>query len=210
MDVTDLKEELLLLRKENAELRRTDSAETEGQGEIMTEQRRITDELRSGVANYPFRDNRDFALFEDIADRIDAAHEEALREAYTKGREEGINASYVPADEWLAKHPYTLAELGWRQAVDADNKPIHIGSLAKYNGSVGKVTQIAYTIAAVIVTTDKWVTWKLNEVHVVDTLTVEDVLEELLHEYDRDDSELTNGEIIGRFAAKLQLAGDAE
>lgn len=131
--------------------------------------------------------------------------EEALREAYTKGREDGINASYVSADEWLANHPYALAERGWHQAVDADNKPIHIGSLAKYNGSVGKVTQIAYTLAAVIVTTDKWVTWKLNEVHVVDTLTVEDVLEELLHEYDRDDSELTNGEIIGRFAAKLRL-----
>lgn len=37
------------------------------------------------------------------------------------------------------------------------------------------------------------------------TPTVEDVLEELLREYDRDDSELTNGEIIERFAAKLQL-----
>ena len=34
----------------------------------------ITDELRHEVANYPFRDNRDFALFEDIADRIDAEH----------------------------------------------------------------------------------------------------------------------------------------
>lgn len=38
--------------------------------------------------------------------------------------------------------------------------------------------------------------------------TVEDVLAELLCEYDRDDFELT--ELIERFAAKLQLAGDAE
>ena len=36
--------------------------------------------------------------------------------------------------------------------------------------------------------------------------TVEDVLEELLLEYDRDDSEVTIGEIIERFAAKLRLA----
>lgn len=165
----------------------------------------ITDELRHNIERAEQLYGRECPRLTAIADRIDAAHEEALREAYTKGREDGINASYVPADEWLAKHPYALAERGWHQAVDADNKPIHIGSLAKYNGSVGKVTQIAYTIAAVIVTTDKWVTWKLNEVHVVDTLTVEDVLEELLHEYDRDDSELTNGEIIGRFAAKLRL-----
>ena len=38
--------------------------------------------------------------------------------------------------------------------------------------------------------------------------TVEDVLAELLCEYDRDDFELT--ELIERFAAKLQLRGDAE
>ena len=38
----------------------------------------ITDELRHEVANYPFRDNRDFALFEDIADRIDAEYQKAL------------------------------------------------------------------------------------------------------------------------------------
>lgn len=38
----------------------------------------ITDELRHEVANYPFRDNRDFALFEAVADRIDEQHRRAL------------------------------------------------------------------------------------------------------------------------------------
>ena len=39
---------------------------------------------------------------------------------------------------------------------------------------------------------------------------VENVLVELLREYDRDDSELTDGEIVERFAARLRLAGDDE
>lgn len=39
---------------------------------------------------------------------------------------------------------------------------------------------------------------------------VESVLVELLREYDRDDSELTDGEIVERFAARLRLAGDDE
>lgn len=40
--------------------------------------------------------------------------------------------------------------------------------------------------------------------------SVENVLVELLREYDRDDSELTDGEIVERFAARLRLAGDDE
>jgi hypothetical protein len=40
----------------------------------------ITDELRHEVASYPFRDNRDFALFDAIADRIDEEHQKAIRE----------------------------------------------------------------------------------------------------------------------------------
>lgn len=39
---------------------------------------------------------------------------------------------------------------------------------------------------------------------------VENVLMELLREYDRDDSEMTDGEIVERFAARLRLAGDDE
>lgn len=41
----------------------------------------ITDELRHEVADYPFRDNRDFAIFEAVADRIDAEHEAMLVDA---------------------------------------------------------------------------------------------------------------------------------
>lgn len=40
--------------------------------------------------------------------------------------------------------------------------------------------------------------------------TVEDVLQEFVVEFNRDDSELCDEEIIERFAAKLQLRGDAE
>lgn len=40
--------------------------------------------------------------------------------------------------------------------------------------------------------------------------TVEDVLREFVSEFNRDDTELCDEEIIERFAAKLRLAGDAE
>lgn len=60
----------------------------------------ITDELRHEVSNYPFRDNRDFALFEAIADRIDAEHEEAIQQAL-------MGEGGVPATD------ENMAELGW-------------------------------------------------------------------------------------------------
>ena len=40
--------------------------------------------------------------------------------------------------------------------------------------------------------------------------TVEDVLREFVDEFNRDDTELCDGEIIERFAAKLRLAGDGK
>ena len=107
----------------------------------------ITDELRSSVANYPFRDNRDFSLFEAIADRIDAEHKKAPHEAYPKGWEDGMgvanakdaqaeylrgrndgyddgwDAGFASADDWLAQHEDAMAEHGWvRLPKDADGE----------------------------------------------------------------------------------------
>ena len=42
------------------------------------------------------------------------------------------------------------------------------------------------------------------------TPTVEDVLREFVDEFNRDDTELCDGEIIERFAAKLRLAGEGD
>jgi len=86
-----------------------------------------------------------------IADSIDKAHEEALREAYTAGRgdgmamtnakdaqaeylrgkndgyDEGYDAGFASADDWCAQHEDAMAEHGWYRALDADKAPIRIG-----------------------------------------------------------------------------------
>lgn len=63
----------------------------------------ITDELRHEVANYPFRDNRDFALFEAIADRIDEQHRKALERVAAMVDEPDETERRVKALEHLAE-----------------------------------------------------------------------------------------------------------
>jgi hypothetical protein len=56
-----------------------------------------------------------------------------------------------------------------------------------------------------------WEHWlQKNESLFMPKPTVEDVLQEFVSEFNRDDTELCDEEIIERFAAKLRLAGDAE
>ena len=110
----------------------------------------ITDELRDWVSNHysgwPSKQAEGFA----IADRIDAEHEEALREAYAKGCEDGIGVAnkadmraeylrgkndgydegFASADDWLAQHEDAMAEHGWvRLPVDADGEVVRIGDV---------------------------------------------------------------------------------
>lgn len=184
----------------------------------------ITDELRHEVANYPFRDNRDFALFEAIADRIDAEHEEALGSKVARAiaaGEDGTEFVFLPEKE--------LSECYMELPKDADGEPIHIGDVMdgidKYNSLIevtGKVITVSFEAdglvdVAVLARNDDGKSWRRAYLDPDASVyrhhherTVEDVLEELLREYDRDDSELTNGEIIERFAARLLLAGDGE
>ena len=104
-----------------------------------------------------------------------------------------------------------LAERYIELPKDADGEYIHIGDRMENNERVARI----------VLTDDDWepsvYLEKLpnvlqehfcHEISHYHAPTVEDVLEELLLEYDRDDSEVTIGEIIERFAAKLQLRGD--
>ena len=104
-----------------------------------------------------------------------------------------------------------LAERYIELPKDADGEYIHIGDRMENNERVARI----------VLTDDSWepsvYLEKLpnvlqehfcHEISHYHAPTVEDVLEELLLEYDRDDSEVTIGEIIERFAAKLQLRGD--
>ena len=91
--------------------------------------------------------------------------------------------------------------------VDAEGVPIHTGDVLDGYGKTIEVVELRIGRSG-------WVLISRDGNGYADCAafthhhapTVEDVLEELLREYDRDDSELTNGEIIERFAAKLRLA----
>lgn len=93
---------------------------------------------------------------------------------------------------------------------DADGVPIHVGDWI-----TGRWNAKAKVVA---VTSDDVYWWEPDgchwchafEVRHYHAPTVEDVLREFVAEFNRDDSELCDEEIIERFAAKLRLAGDAE
>ena len=147
----------------------------------------ITDELREYAHDCCAR--VDDAIH-DIADRIDAEHERVRAESIID-----------MTDERMAEH-------GWiRLPKDADGEYIHIGDVMAYADNTKPMEVVALVPPAVFLTEDgPRYADMCRHYHAP---TVEDVLEELLREYDRDDSELTNGEIIERFAAKLQLREDA-
>lgn len=93
--------------------------------------------------------------------------------------------------------------------LDADGVPIHAGDMLDGYGKTIEVVELRYGRSGwVIVSRDGNAYADCAAFSHHHAPTVEEVLEELLREYDRDDSELTNGEIVERFAARLRLAGD--
>ena len=147
----------------------------------------ITDELRHEVASYPFRDNRDFALFEAIADRIDAEHQKAIR---------GLN---------------NLADASVLLPVDADGVPIHLGDRVYQvkGGWVYTVKSISFYPNNTTVTFECEHGFGSDSAHNVRHYhepTVEDVLREMLDAWGELPSDETNEAIIAEYAAKLRLA----
>lgn len=145
-----------------------------------------------------------------IADRIDTEHERLMQDL-------------IDANNQMEQ----LCECSIKLPKDADGEPIHVGDVMdgidKYNSLrevTGKVITVSFEADGLVdVAVQAWndddKSWRRAYLDPDASVyrhhhepTVEDVLEELLREYDRDDSELTNGEIIERFAAKLRLAGD--
>lgn len=166
----------------------------------------ITDELRHEVANYPFRDNRDFALFEAIADRIDTEHEKACAESWMRGH-----------DVWASVgNEGKMAELGWmRLPKDADGELVHLGDVMEVKSMTFRVASIEYGQHPDIGDGMFWMLWNADG-SVFEradqcrhrTSTVEDVLSEMLDAV--DDDRYGQDRIIAEYAAKLRLAGDTE
>ena len=109
-----------------------------------------TEELREYALGWEER-NRVRCDLTAIADRIDAEHEKALREAYINGCEVGMgvanakdaqaeylrgkndgyadgwDAGFASADDWLAEHDDEMAEHGYCRASVADRLTIRFG-----------------------------------------------------------------------------------
>lgn len=159
----------------------------------------ITDELRGWLKSL-YTPNSGTLRAEGmaIADRIDKEHESKVQQAHADGLNEQVDFhdNFIPSNFILLP-------------VDADGEVWHLGDELTIMGEVCEVVGIGgKTIFYACGDGVDWTIAHNNRHH--HAPTVENVLEELLREYDRDDSELTNGEIVERFAAKLRLAGEGE
>ena len=124
-----------------------------------------------------------------IADRIDAEHEAALLNVHT---------DLMDARGWV------------RLPVDADGEYIHVGDKLDGYGKTIEVVELRYGRSG-------WVLISRDGNAYADTFafahhhapTVEDVLREFVTEFNRDDTELCDEEIIERFSKRLRLREDA-
>lgn len=206
-----------------------------GEADAPTHGGRITDELREYATDAFCVVDPEHIKLCIIADRIDVAYEEALREAYARGCEDGMGEAnakdaqaeclrgkddgydegYASADDWCAQHEGAMNEHGWYRAVDADEQVIHADDeLFWEDESVGHVTAIGVGKRAGYV-------WTLPEgdmvsishmacaMHHRHTPTVEDVLHEFI--CDHEEGVRDEADLIAEYAAKLRLArSDAE
>ena len=176
-------------------------------------------------------------LRDTLVNLLSETDEEALREAYTKGREdgmgvankadmraeylrgrndgydEGYDAGFASADDWLGQHEDAMAEHGWYRALDADKNPIRISDAVEHNGVRANVLGITFhgttPPTVCIMRGDCWV--EADELHHVKQPTVEDVLREMADRcYADEDEPRDRDAIVAEYAAKLQLRGDAE
>ena len=155
----------------------------------------------------------------ECRDTLIDAIERKAEEEWQRGYDEG----FASADDWYAEHADAMAEHGWvKLPVDADGEVIHIGDVVEnlredleprlhHTFTVYGIQYRAYEQECSL-TQDGYPTilYRASEVRRHHPPTVEDVLREFVTEFNRDDSELCDGEIIERFAKRLRLAGDDE
>lgn len=157
----------------------------------------ITDELRryiSGPAKSGISHICEKAIA-NIADRIDAEHEDAIQKALMG---EGV----VPAtDENMAAH-------GWvRLPKDADGEYIRIGDvMEKPDGYNDRL----FTVDGMVLYSDRWTVQGFTpcKLHHYAT-TVEDVLREFAVEVCGEPALTIRSGVVEEYAAKLRLAGES-
>ena len=170
----------------------------------------ITDELREWAEDNTLRDrvlttcppqHAVHGVLETllrIADHIDAEHEETIQQVL-------MGEGGVPVTD------ENMAEYGWYRALCADGEPMLLGDMMEWRDGTFTVHELKFTDGGCTT----WDRGRGHTVHVSECRhhhepTVEDVLREFVAEFNRDDSELCDEEIIERFAAKLRLAKEGE
>ena len=163
----------------------------------------ITDELRGFIeVEAPCYE---VATLLAIANSIDEQHEREVADTRN--------------DTLFRANEKDMGELGWiRLPKDADGEYIHIGDKVTCGASVWEVTGFRFAGGfwgiCCTISNDQGGSgtnvYPPSELHHYRALTVEDVLREFMDEFNRDDTELCDGEIIERFAAKLRLAESEE
>ena len=152
----------------------------------------ITDELREWAHGFngPWKRNEEMLLA--IADRIDEEHGAQLRDAFeTRNSEENL-----AADGWV------------HLPVDDDGEVVYIGSLCKvypFSAPAKKVRALRVSDFGWFVIFEDGSEEQRYRVRVYKPPTTEDVLREFVTEFNRDDTELCDDEVIERFAKRLQL-----
>lgn len=194
---------------------------------------RITEELRKWISTVTWLDDGMSHSHKDIlaiADCIDEEHQKAMPRAgqLLEGAEEERDRNYanwqeckqkvlqgnITIDELNARIECLEDELSHRiePLKDADDVPIHLGDMMHGTCPSGK-----YVCGEVSAIGDNkfWlcnVQFSLRPDYMrhYHKPTVEELLREFVSEFNRDDTELCDEEIIERFAAKLRLADDRE
>ena len=156
----------------------------------------------NGMVSFAAIESHDF---DRLCDAIDAVHAGLEREnAELRRQLESLMLDSRPmTDENMAEH-------GWvRLPVDADGVPIRVGDVV----DVGMDPRNNFTVAFVALDEIAYAdgvgdlfTACSRACHHHHAPTVEDVLRDFVSEFNRDDTELCDEEIIERFAAKLRLA----
>ena len=153
----------------------------------------ITDELRAWAKEHLSRSS-----ILAIADRIDAEHESACKEAYSKG----MHSVWLPDPTEYIRLP-----------VDADGIPIHEGDVMKHPACVDTaiVCGIGHNTFFTRDNHGEFYRHPASTYVHYHAPTVEDVLREMADRcYADEDEPRDRDAIVAEYAAKLRLAGDAE
>ena len=171
-----------------------------------------------------------------IADRIDAEHESEISRAAQlladAEKDRDFNyANWQDCKQRVLQHNITMNELSAEierlkdelahrieLLRDADGEPIHIGDVMEWVPYDDTYRPVIRTVSGV--GDDVFFAWSDEKCNYAQydaqayrhhkQPTVEDVLREFVDEFNRDDTELCDEEIIERFAAKLRLAESEE